>query len=288
MGKIITTVGGAILALFGIMIFFMTYYTVDEYERVVLTRFGVFQSVEGPGLHFKAPFVNEIQRFSIGIQDTHNDKIANTYTLDNQEVDVYYKVLWQVPPENLKFIYINAQGYKTQLQSIILDRIKREMGKVNMAHVSEHRGELILRIHNVLVEDAKILGVKVIDTQLPNLEFTESFRKAVDAASAAKANVETRNQEWEQAKAVAETVRTKARGDADSRVLAAEAEAKAIKLKGEAEAAAIKAQAEALAQNANLTELRKAERWNGQLPSTMLSNTTPFMRVDKDGIVPRQ
>ena len=51
-------------------------------------------------------------------------------------------------------------------------------------------------------------------------------------------------------------------------------------LKGEAEADAIKARATALAQNQNLVELIKAERWNGQLPTTVIpGNVTPFLSI---------
>jgi hypothetical protein len=37
-----------------------------------------------------------------------------------------------------------------------------------------------------------------------------------------------------------------------------------------------------LATNVNLVELTKAEKWNGQLPTTMLPNSTiPFMEMGK-------
>jgi len=49
-------------------------------------------------------------------------------------------------------------------------------------------------------------------------------------------------------------------------------------VKGEAEASAIKARAEALAQNQNLIELTKAERWDGKLPTTMIpGSAVPFI-----------
>lgn len=53
----------------------------------------------------------------------------------------------------------------------------------------------------------------------------------------------------------------------------AKADALATELRGKAEAEAIKARAQALASNQNLVELTKAERWNGELPTTMLPNS---------------
>lgn len=47
-----------------------------------------------------------------------------------------------------------------------------------------------------------------------------------------------------------------------------------------AEAAAIKARADALALNGKLVELTAAERWNGQLPTTMVPGyAVPFITV---------
>lgn len=69
---------------------------------------------------------------------------------------------------------------------------------------------------------------------------------------------------------------------AKAKLAAAEADAKAVELRGNAEAAAIKAKGDALNSNPGLVALTQAEKWNGQLPSTMLPNSTvPFMSVGK-------
>ena len=58
------------------------FFTVGEYERTVVTRFGQFSSVAGPGLHLRIPFVNGLEAFPIGIQRMQKDHL-NTYTVDN-------------------------------------------------------------------------------------------------------------------------------------------------------------------------------------------------------------
>lgn len=79
----------------------------------------------------------------------------------------------------------------------------------------------------------------------------------------------------------ANAVRARAAGDADARILHATAEAKAIQLQGEAQAAAIRAQAEALKANPDLVSLRKAEKWDGELPTALYGSAPiPFMQID--------
>jgi uncharacterized membrane protein YqiK len=64
--------------------------------------------------------------------------------------------------------------------------------------------------------------------------------------------------------------------------LNATAEAKAIQLQGEAQATAIKAQAEALKASSDLVELRKAERWDGKLPTSIYAGAPiPFMPLER-------
>lgn len=279
--KAITT---AIVVICGFILFLMTYYTVSPYERAVLTRFGSIVAVEGEGLHFKTPFVNSVVMIRTDIQTISPKNAANTYTIDNQEVDVNFNLFYRVSPDKIEYIYRNVQDFKERLEALAIDRLKAEMGKINVAHVAEKRGELRDRIKAIIAKDAESLGVTVTDFQLTNLEYTKSFKAAVESAAAAKANVETREQELQQAIKTAERVRTEAKGKADAYLLEQEAIAKGIKLKGEAEAAAIEAQAKALAANTGLTELRKAERWDGKLPATMLSNVVPFMGVDQTGV----
>ena len=80
----------------------------------------------------------------------------------------------------------------------------------------------------------------------------------------------------------ANAVRAAAAGDADARVLRATAEAKAIQLQGEAQAAAIMAQVQALKASPDYVALRRAERWDGKLPSSIYAGAPiPFLQAEK-------
>lgn len=286
-------IAGGIVGVCIMILALMTYYRVEQYERVVVTRFGKVTEVADPGLHFRVPFVHSIHTFRIDMrQYTNMKQPANTYTIDNQEVDVVFTIFYNIAPDRVRFVYENAQNYEAMLANIVWDRLKAEMGQVNASHVAEKRGEIRDKIKGVIQRDAQSIGINVTDFQLTNMEFQKSFREAVSMAATAKAMVETREQEKQQAIRVAErakidaegkanAAREEAKGEADSRIFIATAEAKAIQMRGEAEAKAIKAQAEALQQNQKLVELRKAEKWNGALPVWHGAGPIPFMSIDK-------
>jgi regulator of protease activity HflC (stomatin/prohibitin superfamily) len=292
---ILKLIFGGIVGLVAMVLFFSTYFTVGQYERAVVTRFGKIVEIAEPGLHFKIPFVHSTHFYRTDILSlTTAEKLnkglgVSTYTVDNQEVHVVFVVQYRLRPDKIAFIYENVQDLEARLFQIAEDRLKAEMGKVNTSHVAEKRGIIRDGIKKVMQEAVVTLGVEIADFQLSNIEYDATFKTAVKQAAAARATVETREQERQQAIKVAEkakivaegeanAARETASGKADAIVSVATAEAKAIQMRGEAEAKAIRAQAEALQQNQKLVELRKAERWDGKLPVQMLSNVLPMMQ----------
>jgi regulator of protease activity HflC (stomatin/prohibitin superfamily) len=126
-----------------------------------------------------------------------------------------------------------------------------------------------------------VKGPIVIDgVQVENIDFSDAYEKSIELRMQAEVLVQTEKQNLEKEKVNADIAVTQAKGQADSNLAVARAEAEATRVKGTAQADAIRAKAEALAQNQNLIELTKAERWNGVLPTTMIPNSTvPFLNA---------
>jgi len=294
-GSIISLALVAFLGVLGLSAFFGSWYTVAETERVVLLTNGSFTSVQGPGLHFKVPFLQSIHSYPVTIQTTGNmdaQQGLNTYTVDNQEVDAWIQVFYKITPDNVEFVYKNVPDVDGKVYALTRDRFKREMGKYNTSEVAAKRGAIANDIRDILEQTAKqTLGVEIVDFQIQNLEFNQAFRDAVTAASVAKQQVVKAEQELAQAKVVAEqnktqaegqanAVKAKADGDAYARLAQATAEAKSIQLEGEAKAKAINAQAVALAgAGTQLIEYTKALNWKGELPQWVGAGPMPFMQV---------
>jgi membrane protease subunit HflC len=269
------------------------FYTVGEYERTVVTRFGQFHSLAGPGLHFRIPFVNGLETFPIGIQRMQKDHL-NTYTVDNQELDALVTLNYRIPDTEVRRVFTTNRDYRANLESFMIDRFKREMGKMNITQVAAHRGDVALAVQKSLETEALALfGISVVDFQINDIRYTEQYRKAVDAAAIAKAKVEQSEQERRQAEVVAQrqriqaegeanAVREQARGKADGELLLSTAQAKGKELVGLAEAKALEAQGQALRSNASLVQLEIAKRWSGNLPVNMYGSAPlPFLNLQQ-------
>jgi regulator of protease activity HflC (stomatin/prohibitin superfamily) len=121
---------------------FMSFFTVRQNELAVVSRFGEFRYVAGPGLHFKVPLIDGTQAYRTDIQAISPEKGVNTYTIDNQEVDIVYTVFYRVPADRVAYIFTNNRDYQSRLAAMTVDRLKAAMGQVNVQSVAEKRGQL--------------------------------------------------------------------------------------------------------------------------------------------------
>lgn len=275
----------AVAAILGTTVFSGSYFTVEQYERGVVKTWGKVSYVADPGLGFKIPFVQSVTHMRTDIRSLQPEKKVNTYTDDNQEIDILFTLFYRVPIDKVAFVYENVQDYEARLFNLANDRLKAEMGKVKLEHFAAHRGEVRDGVKAKVKQDSLTLGVEVTDFQLTDVDYTKAFRAAVEAASVQKAGVETREWERQQAEKAALTAKVKAEGDANAIKAKADGDAYALLTNAKAQAESLRIQNAALRENKDVLELRrieveqiKASKWDGALPTQILSGVVPFMQ----------
>ena len=259
---------------------FGTWYTVDQGERGVHLRNGAVVGSAEPGLGFKLPVFDQVKRVSVQNLTREYDKVP-AYSKDQQTAEIKVSVSFHVPPGDVIELY-SEYGTIEGLTSRVVDRqvptqVENVFGRYTAVSAVQNRVQLVQDVTKAIRESIK--GPIVIDSvQIENIDFSDAYEKSIELRMQAEVLVQTEKQNLEKEKVNAEIAVTQAKGQADSSLARARAEAEATRLKGDAEAAAIKARAEALAQNQNLVELIKAERWDGKLPTTMIPGTAvPFI-----------
>jgi len=278
-------------SVFAAAFLFGSYFTVAQYERGVVSRGGQLHYIADPGFHFKIPFFDVVRIYRVDIQQ-FTTKPLNTYTVDNQEVDATLTVQWQIPVDQVAFIFTNTPEPEQQLQAMVIDRFKVEGGRINVTEFANNRGSLVKKVYDIVRNEAeRLYRIRVTDVQLPNLDYQESFRNAQAQAAVVKTQIEQAQGLKLKADIDATTVQARAagqanaaiqdaRGRAESVTLEAEAGAHATLIRGQAEAEAQKLMATALTQNASLVEYQKALRWNGQLPQAIYAGAPiPFLQA---------
>src|SRR4249919_3799704 len=274
----------AAMALFIAILFFGSWFTIDQGERGVHLRNGAVVGSAAPGLGFKVPIIDTIKLVSVQNLTVQYDKVP-AYSKDQQTAEIKVSVSFHVPPGDVVALY-SEYGSVEGLTSRLVDRqvptqVENVFGQYTAISAVQNRVTFVKDVTRAIRDAVK--GPVVIDgVQIENIDFSDAYEKSIELRMQAEVLVQTEKQNLEKEKVQAQIAVTQANGEADSNLARARADAESTRIKGQAEGDAIRAKAEALAQNQDLVELTKAERWNGVLPTTMLPNSAiPFLGSGK-------
>ena len=248
----------AVLGVFTAFVLSLSIFTVKEYERAVLSRFGEFVSEEiGPGLHFKTPFINTVRKFDLRIQ-TMDSEAEGFLTENNQELVIDSFVKWRIRDVKQYILAVagNTAIVETRLAQQVNSSLRSEVGKRSISDVvAGDRAVIMDVVQKAIDEESAKFGVEVIDVRLKRVDYTDEIRDSVFRDMESERNVLVQQKESTGQK-VAEEIRAKA--DATRVVTIAEAEQKANIIRGQGDAEATRIYAEAFGQDTEFYELYRS------------------------------
>lgn len=230
-------------ALIGLIIFSSCVFVVDQRQYAVVYALGEIKRViEEPGLYFKAPAplqnVVYMERRILTI-DTPEAESFITSEKKNLLIDTYVK--WRIVDPKVFLVSFAGDERRAQdrLTQIVKAALNEEITKRTIREVvSSERTKVMQTIVAKVADDAKQLGIDVVDVRLKRVdlkpEVSESVYRRMEAERKRVAN-ELRSQ------GSAESERIRAEADREREVTLAKAyrEAQTIKGEGDAKAASI-------------------------------------------------
>ncbi len=264
------------------------FYSVPTGSRGVITQFGKIVGIEPEGLAVLPPW-QKLTLFSIRAEQADIENAAGA-TSDTQPVTVSLTVRYSISPNKVSEVfekYSHNGDLSSYVQTATHEIFKAVTAKYTAPDLIAQRAKVSSDIYSALADKLAIYGAQVINIDMRNFAFQESYMRAINSKveqeqlrQAADNKLKTVESEQKQKVAIAEAeaaaVRARADGEAYARLKVATAEAESLKI-----------QNAALVQSKDVLELRritveqtKAERWNGQLPSSIYAGAPiPFLNV---------
>ncbi len=197
--KILGTV--LVLAILAVVIFTQSMYSINEQEQAVVTTFGTPTTVSQPGLHFKIPVIQQVQKvstvingFPIGYEINTNQSIESEslmITSDYNFVNVDFFVEYQVS-DPVKFLYASENPVsilKTLAQSYIRDTIGLyPVDSVITTGKNEIQAEIREKLADRLEKEdmgLHLVNITIQDAEPPTVAVLEAF-KNVETAKQSK------------------------------------------------------------------------------------------------------
>ena len=233
------------------LILFSTLFVVDQRQYAVVFALGEIKSViRAPGLYFKLPppFQNVLFMDNrILTLDTADADRFITAEKKNILVDAFVK--WHISEPRLYFISFNGDEERAQnrMAQIVKAALNEEITKRTVREViSGERGKVMEEIRKKVGEEARQIGVEIVDVRLKRVDYVDQINASVyERMKAERARVAN------ELRSTGSAESEKIRADADrQRVVAlAEAYREAENVRGEGDAIASQIYAQAFGQN---------------------------------------
>lgn len=248
MGRLVTSV---IVAVVAIWLASSTIFVVDQRSSAIVFALGeVKQVITEPGLHFKLPppfqSVMYLDKRTQTLDTPDADRFITAEKM-NVLVDAYLK--WRIVDPRLYYVSFNADERRAQdrLSQIVKAALNDEITKRTVREViSSQRNNLMDAIQARVANEAKQIGVEVIDVRLRRVDYVDQINNSVFERMKSE-RVRVANELRSTGAAESEKIRADA--DRQRVVILAEAYRESEKIRGAGDAKASQIYAQAFGQN---------------------------------------
>ena len=215
-----------------------TVYYVDEREKAIVFQFGeIVRSNDEPGLHFKAPLINNVKYFDARVQTMDSDpELYLTQAKKNLVVDSFVK--WRITDATNYYTRLGglASNARNRLAQRVNDALRSEFGNRSVQQViSGDRVEIMDVVRELTNEETASLGIEVLDVRLKRVDLDPDISERVYQRMEAERSRVAKDLRARGAEA-AERIRADA--DRDRAIILAEAKQAAQEVKGQGDAKA--------------------------------------------------
>ncbi|RIV23710.1 SPFH domain-containing protein [Fibrisoma montanum] len=224
-----------VLLVLAAVLSFFSFAIVQQGTVAVVTVFGKYARVMGPGLNFKIPFIEFIFR-RISIQNRSVELAFQAITSDQANVNfkamLVYAVLNQGEEtiKNVAFKFVDEQSFMQALTRTIEGSIRSFVATKRQAEILSLRSEIVTHVKEQLDGLLESWGYHLIDLQINDITFDEVIMRSM-AQVVASSNLKAAAENEGQALLITKTKSAEAEGNAIK--IAAEAEKTASQLRGQ-------------------------------------------------------
>ena len=241
----------AIAASIALVVLSSTLFVVDQKQHAIVFALGeVKRVISTPGLHFKLPppFQNVIflDKRILTLDTPDADRFI-TAEKKNILVDAFVK--WQITEPKLYFVSFGGDERRAQdrMAQIVKAALNDEITKRTVREViSGERGKVMDAIRTKVTDDAKQIGVEIVDVRLKRVDYVEQINTSVYERMKAE---RTRVANELRSTGFAESEKIRADADRQRTVILAEAFREAETVRGDGDAKASQTYAQAFSQN---------------------------------------
>lgn len=215
---------GIVVILLVLSIVLGSFFTVETAQVAIVQRLGKFARVAGPGLNWKAPYLEVVvQRMSMRVQQFNVQ--VETKTQDNVFVQIPVSIQYRVIPEGVESAYYKLSDPVKQIESMVYNVVLGHVPKMTLDDTFLNQSNIASDLRDNLDASMKEYGYAIVRVLISDIVPDQKVKAAMNDINAAQREREATVSRAEtnkmlavkQAEAEAESKRLQGEGIANQR-----------------------------------------------------------------------
>lgn len=202
-----------VVVVFGLLVLLSGFFVVEQQTRAVVERFGRFQRVAGPGLNFKAPFIDKVAgRVTHRVRELEIK--VESKTKDDVFVDLLIAVQFYVEDNDDAVIaaFYKLTNPHQQISSYVFDTVRALVPEMPVDHVFSEKEKIALAVKDRLCDIMRQFGYTILQALVNDIQPDPQVKEAMN-----KVNASARLKEAAKNEAEARKIRVIAEAEAEAR-----------------------------------------------------------------------
>jgi regulator of protease activity HflC (stomatin/prohibitin superfamily) len=212
---------------------------VQQYQRMVVQKFGTFTGTRKPGLHLLMPFIET------GIKVDLRERVARVptqkyITADNVVVDMDFVIYYRVMEELAERAVLEVQNFELAVVNLAFATLRAVIGSTTLAEALTERERMRDQLQVRMDEVTERWGVKVSQVEINEIDPPPGVKAAMEREKSAEA---IKTAEITESEGARQAQINRAEGEKQAAILAAEGlrQSEILTAEGEQQASVLRA-----------------------------------------------
>jgi len=181
-----------ILLLIGIILIISSFFIIiNQYERAIILRVGVYKGQVKPGIHTRLPLIDNILVIDIRekVREFNAEKML---TKDNVPVTIDAILRYKIIEERSNDALLNVENFNEMIKQVSQTTLRNNIGSSNFQEILSKREEINHNIKSIISKEAENWGVMVTGVEIRQVIIPQELEAAMSMQAQAEREKQAR------------------------------------------------------------------------------------------------
>ena len=212
---------------------------VQQYQRLVVQKLGIYQGTQGPGLKLLIPILYHATKVDLRERVTRVPT-QKYITADNVVVDMDFVIYYRVMEEHAERAVLEVQNFELAVVNLAFATLRAVIGATTLSSALAERERIRDEVQIRMDENTERWGVKISQVEINEIDPPEGVKAAMEREKSAAA---IKTAEITESEGARQSQINIAEGEKQAAILSAEGnrQAEILKAEGDQQAAVLRA-----------------------------------------------